>query len=79
MTDEIVDTDSVAALETRIRQAGFVVTACGEVSSLTAAAVLGVSAGTLRNWRSSNRGPAYRRRHRRVWYPTRALHDFLDS
>lgn len=66
-----------AELEARIRAAGFVVTLGGEVTSAVAAQVLGVSEGTLRNWRTSKNGPRYTRRNGRVWYSLDALVEFL--
>lgn len=54
----------------------------GRSSSLAAgdreaAALIGVSASTLRAWRSQGRGPAYARLGRRIVYPRAALERFL--
>lgn len=55
-------------LERRCLAAGRRVTLGGSVDSETAAEVLGVAAGTLRNWRAAGIGPAYTPIRGRCWY-----------
>jgi hypothetical protein len=50
----------VRALELAVRESGdALVTPDGRVSELVAAALLGRSPGTLRNWRSAGDGPQF--------------------
>lgn len=59
------DADDIAR---RLADAGFVVTIDHEVESAGAAALLGVTPKTLRNWRADLAGPNWRVRGRIVLY-----------
>lgn len=49
------------------------------LDEVEAARVLGISAGGLRNMRSQNRGPKYRRLGRRIVYLPEDLLQYLDA
>ena len=48
------------------------------VNTDRAAALLGLSPFTLRQWRNDNAGPAFIRQGRKVQYDTRDLADWFD-
>ncbi len=70
---------TVEDLEARIRGAGHSITLAGTVTPEVAAEVLGLNAGTLRNWRTFDRGPRWLTIAGRVWYQTAALVDYLNA
>ncbi|HEX7082028.1 MAG TPA: helix-turn-helix domain-containing protein [Gammaproteobacteria bacterium] len=65
-------------LEVRLRAAGHVVTVSGLTDVDGAAAALGVTARTLRRWRTSGTGPPHVEIGARIWYPVESLSRWLD-
>jgi hypothetical protein len=64
--------ERVALLEQAARERGFLVSGDGFVCEAAAASLIGIEAGTLRNWRCQHEPLRYRRLggpRGRVWYP----------
>lgn len=59
--------DSIAAVIVDLRAQGRHVTPDGRVAPDVAAYVIGISEGTLKNWRNADTGPDYFRAGR-IWY-----------
>lgn len=57
----------------RLQSSGFIVTADDRISERAAAALIGLSPKTLRNWRSAGQGPPSVSICRRAWYPLEQL------
>lgn len=67
--------DRVATLRDQLRAAGHRVSVDDRTNTAGAAAALCRSVGTIQNWRSAGRGPAWIRRGRDAWY---ALSDLVE-
>lgn len=78
---DVVQPPSVTAeyLEQRARAAGLRVTVSGTVDSDTAAEILGIAPGTLKNWRCQSMGPQWRLIGRKPWYALATLAAWLNK
>jgi hypothetical protein len=73
--------DRTGELERELREAaigaGFCVTLRQQVNHRCAAALIGVSSGTLKNWRVVGHGPSFQRRRRTILYGLRSIAEFI--
>lgn len=74
--DEFIAT-TTARLRARVREDGRFITGDDRVSSAVAAALIGVTAGTLSNWRVYGDGPRPTYMGRQVSYELRAIAEWL--
>jgi len=79
MTSSSADIEIVIA---RLKAAGHRVSLDGRITSETAAELLGISPGTLRNWRSGKLPPGFPQPFDvggRIWYQLRELLEWIDA
>ena len=75
-------TGDVEIVIERLKAAGLRVSLDGRVTSETAAEILGISPGTLRNWRSGKLPPGFPQPFDiggRIWYRLRELLEWIDA
>ncbi len=71
--------DTLAKLERAAVTAGFVLSADGRVSEADAATLLGIAAGTMRNWRNSRAPVPFYKAGGRVTYRLSDLAVFIEK